>query len=151
MKHRGFTLIETVVYVGLFGVLMTGGVVTLYALMTSIADNRTVLATYTEMQFVHQKVAWSLMGATAVTAISSSSLEINRPDLGFDSPLVISVTDEQFYLTRGDGPELLLSSVDVPITDAVFIVEVNPLTLHTEVTLQYFARGIPFSYRTVIY
>ncbi len=151
MKQRGFTLIETVMYVGLFGVLMTGGVVTVYELLTNIEDNRTVLATYTEMQFVNQKLAWALAGATAVTAVSSSSLKITRPDLGSDSPLFISVKNERFYMTRGNSPELVLSGANIPITEAVFIVEIHPLTVCTEVILHYQARGIPFQYRTFLY
>jgi prepilin-type N-terminal cleavage/methylation domain-containing protein len=150
MKQRGFTLIETVVYIGIFGMIMTGAMVTLYTLLHSVTNNRAVISAYTEMNFVTQKLDWALSGASAITLISSSSLKITRPDLGEDSPMVVSIDQGQFYLARGSSNQNALSDASFLITDGMFSVGTSSFGSSTEVALTYRCNDIPFLYRTFI-
>lgn len=146
----GFTLIEVVVYIGLFGVLMSGAVVTVYALLSGIHDNRNEIALYGEAQFINNKLGWALAGASKVMLISSTTFEIERLDLGEDSPLTFSIQENQFFLKRGTHQDVLLSSNDFLVSDINITMHEHSALNRTEVIIKYFINGVPIVYRTFI-
>lgn len=150
MKIKGFTLIETIVYIGLFGILMSGGVVAVYALLTSIHENRSEITRHIEAQFVNNKLSWALAGAASVVVVETTTLAIEREDLGVASPLQFSVTESQFFLKRGTGPNVPLSAKKTIVSDVRMSAVDMPLYHRTEVSIYYRLDGVPFQYRTYI-
>ena len=69
---KGFTLIETVVYIALLGILMGGAVLTSYDLLESSSKSSGKTAVQEEGSFVQRKMEWALSGATAVTVGGSN-------------------------------------------------------------------------------
>lgn len=67
---KGFTLIETLIYIGLMTMVMGGGVVTAFYLMQTSEINRTALNSEVEAEFLLRKIDWALTGARAVDIIS---------------------------------------------------------------------------------
>jgi hypothetical protein len=64
---KGFTLIETVMYIGLLGLLMTGAVLTAYEL-TQHSDVLSVKNTAGEEgNFILRKLDWALSGAQSIS------------------------------------------------------------------------------------
>lgn len=77
-KNRGFTLVETLLYIALFGILLTGVVMSAYPLITG-ADKLSVnVVEESEASFVFQKIEWALSSASAVSSPSSSELRVTR-------------------------------------------------------------------------
>jgi type II secretory pathway pseudopilin PulG len=79
---RAFTLIETIIYIGLLGMLMTGAVLTAYEL-TQHADVLSAKNTAGEEgNFVLRKIVWALSGAQTVSVPTEwgSTLSISHYD-----------------------------------------------------------------------
>jgi type II secretory pathway pseudopilin PulG len=71
---RGFTLIETIIYVVLFSIIMVGGFVTAFELMQSSGQLGAKHVTQEETNFLLRKIDWALSGTTtAVTVLTSPS------------------------------------------------------------------------------
>mgnify|MGYP003386707486 CR=1 FL=1 len=81
-KNRGFTLIESVIYIALLGLLITGAVVTAYELVrgASLVDAKNTANE--EGVFVMRKVAWALSGAQTISSPITwgSSLTVSKYD-----------------------------------------------------------------------
>ena len=60
MKNRGFTLIETIVYVALFGVLMAGILPAVYSVLQGGAQINRRATVQDEENFVFRKIGWAL-------------------------------------------------------------------------------------------
>src|ERR1051326_3407389 len=89
-NSAGFTLIETLIYLALFGIMMGGITVVTYGLIESAGKNQTKILVQEEAGFLLGKLNWALTGASGMT-VSPSSLTVNK--FGFASnPLVFNVS-----------------------------------------------------------
>lgn len=78
--NKGFTLIESLIYIALFTLILSGGFATAYNLIegTDRLNTRTVIIE--ESNFVLRKINWVLNGAETVTVPSSNTLEVTKFD-----------------------------------------------------------------------
>jgi hypothetical protein len=86
---RGVTLVETVVYIALLGLILTGAVVTSYQLVGSAGSLAAKNTADAEGAFVMRKLAWALSGAQTISSPSGwgSSLSVIRYDGTVDMQL----------------------------------------------------------------
>lgn len=81
---RGFTLIETLVYIALFALIIGGFVAASYMLFETSDRNQTKAMMQQEGNFLIAKVKWSLSGALLVSApaanTSGATLSLVRSD-----------------------------------------------------------------------
>ncbi len=70
---KGFTLVETIVYIALFSIIMTGAFVTAYQLIVGSDRLNTKKTIQSEGNFVLAKIGWAL------DSVSTSSAEIISP------------------------------------------------------------------------
>ena len=154
MKHlrlkRGFTILETIMYIALFSLLMTGILVTVYELLAGGAQNRESVAIQEEGTFINRKIGWALSGATAISVPDSKTLVLTRPDLGGQSPLTITESAGQMFISRG-------SVAPTPLTTAEFTVENGHISLipasgggPAGVSVHYTIEGVPFAYKSYL-
>jgi prepilin-type N-terminal cleavage/methylation domain-containing protein len=113
---RGFTLIETLIYIALLGLIMTGALLTAYDLIgsaTQVTGNATVVD---EGSFVGRKIAWSLTGSTTPTVAGSGcSMTLSVIKAGHGSnPIEFrrNATDKTIEMRQGG------TGVFTPITTA---------------------------------
>lgn len=149
-SKRGFTILETVIYIALFSILMTGILVTVYELLAGGAQNRESVAIQEEGTFINRKISWALGGATAITVPNTKTLVITRPDLGGQSPLTISESGGHMLISRG-------SVAGTPLTTAEFTVgDVNisliPATASGPmgVSIEYTIESVPFVFKSYL-
>ena len=84
-KQHGFTIIETLVYLGLFAIVMTGIISVAYGIFESSGRNQAKVMVQTEGNFILGKINWAMTGAT--------STSVTWPNLGAtDSVLQVSKT-----------------------------------------------------------
>lgn len=141
MKKKGFTLLETIIYCTLFAVLMSGAIVAVYALIGSSAQTKLDTSIIAEAAFINQKLSWLLSGDFGVTQLSTSSLLVVRPDLGADSPITLSVEDNNFFITRNLKQLQPLTGLPFRITDTVLE------TSTSTVSISYRINGTMFNYQ----
>lgn len=70
---RGFTLIETVIYIALFGFLMTGMLIASADLLESAGRSNSHATVEDEGSFVSRKLEWALTGMTAAPTLDTTT------------------------------------------------------------------------------
>lgn len=149
--HRGMTLIETTIYLGLFSVIMTGGIATTWHVLDTMQHNYAALMTQEEGMFIVHKIEWALRGASAV-AVRDDVLTITRDDLEphSQSPITIATHDGDLLLARGNSDPVSLTANTFPVTDVSFTVTPIPNTTVTFISVQFTIRNQPFTVSTYI-
>ncbi len=69
---KGFTLIETIVYMALLGLIMTGALLTSYELIMSTSRSAGKTTVQEEGTFVERKISWALADMSAAPLIGGS-------------------------------------------------------------------------------
>lgn len=134
VRHQaGFTLIEALLYIGLFVILIGAVLVVTYQMIeaTDKAQYRSLI--HNEAQFGIRKMHWLLNGATAAT-VSSGNLEINNPDLSSD-PIVLRLDGSKLAMDL-DGDTIPLTGDIAPVTQLTFQVTPVAGTPPAEVQMQ---------------
>lgn len=108
---KGFTLIETMVYLALYAIIMTGALVSVYAIFGSSARNQTKAMVQEEGSFLIGKTDWALSGTQSIALPPANSsgdiLQVTKYDTTVGNPVVITcsschnVSGGNMYITRG--------------------------------------------------
>ena len=110
---KGFTLIETLVYLALFAVLVGGFVVSAYALFESNNRNAAKAMLEQEKGFVIGKINWALGGAQTVSVPNQQTLTVTKYD-----GTVVTVGFSGNAVTVGGSP---ITNSNVVMSKLVFI------------------------------
>lgn len=80
MNHnkRGFTLIETLIYIALVTLIMGSGVVAAFYIIDSSEKSKTNIATVAEADFLLRKIDWALTGATSIDTSLPETLSVTK-------------------------------------------------------------------------
>ncbi len=121
-NKKGSTLIETIIYVAIFSVIIGGALVGAYNLIDGSKRNLDVAKIEEEGTFLNRKINWALIGATTISVTNrGTAINITRPDLGAQSPLVIKQTGTNMTITRGTNYEVELNNDRFHISGTNFI------------------------------
>lgn len=110
---RGFTLIEVIIYVGLFGLLIGGFFVTAQQVLMYSAKAKASTAVQDEMNFVMGKINWALSSMETLTS-TGTSLSLTQYD-GTDIVISTCSTGVACIDENGVG--------DVPLTTNNVVVD----------------------------
>jgi len=104
MNRRGITLMETLLYCALLGILAAGALPAGYALLSAAERGREDVRAAQEAAFVAAKVDWALSEARAggVSIADDGGLSIRTRDPARD-PIVVRGSDSQICLRSGAG------------------------------------------------
>src|SRR6185369_4359810 len=104
MKKRGFTLIETIVYLALFSILMFGIISSVYVLFENGDRNETKAMLQEEKAYLVGKINWAMSGAQTVVTPganrSGPSLNVVKYD-GTPVTITLSGNNMTFATTSG--------------------------------------------------
>ena len=113
---------ETMIYIALFGILMSGALVGVYNLVEGGESNTMSARVEEEGTFLNRKINWALTGASSVTVSpSGDEITITRPDLGAQSPIKITSSGEKMTLSRGTGAAIDLNDERLKIENLAFV------------------------------
>src|SRR3989344_7584602 len=88
-KNRGFTLIEMVIYIGLFSIIMAGLITVAFQLSQSAGETSEKVVTEKEINFILKKFDWVFTGALSESVdITSGELSIENPSISSD-PIIL--------------------------------------------------------------
>jgi type II secretory pathway pseudopilin PulG len=123
-RHRGFTLIEALVYLALFTILMGGAVAAAYNIFEAAERGGTRTMLQEETDFLIAKVNWALSGAEAVTApgtgTTGGALTVVKWDTSIGNPVVITRNGTNLTMTKAGGSEIILNNTNVEVRDIQF-------------------------------
>lgn len=122
---KGFTLIETVIYLALFAILVAGFFTAAYAILESQNRVREKVIADGEANFVMGKITWALEGGISIIDPSlgntSTKLVVSKTSLpGGESPLTFNLLIGAILLSRGGGVGIPLTNSAVPISNLSF-------------------------------
>src|SRR3989344_4301766 len=113
----GFTLIETIMYIGLLAVLMTGAVAASYEIIQSSSLTSSRNQVQEESGFVLRKISWALIGMQSYTLPSTSELVLTKYD---GTTVGIKRSGSAIVIQENGGTFLPLTTDHVDITSLVF-------------------------------
>jgi type II secretory pathway pseudopilin PulG len=94
---HGFTLIETIIYIGLFGIMFTGIFVSIYPIFTSTDRLTKNITSEGEAAFILSKINYALSDT-----VTSSTGRITIPPEGSTTNKLILINDtEKYHFSQG--------------------------------------------------
>ena len=128
MKFRaGFTLIETLVYLGLFSIIIGGAFVAAFGIIESNERNQTKAIVQNEGAFVLAKIDWALSGIQSVdspppdgTPLERSLLSVTKYGGGTIKISLPDPSNPNVEIQRGTAPAKILNNSNVEITNLLF-------------------------------
>lgn len=124
MINKGFTLIEVVIYLALFGVLIGGVLTAAYQIIVSETSNQTTNTITQDGIFIKAKIDWAVSGATSIYT-TGDTLVVNRPDLG---TLIFSEEAGNVTLKYNSDPALPLNNERLNVSNLNFTVTATTVT-----------------------
>lgn len=117
---RGFTLIETLVYIALLSFLVTGALATIYGIVESGAITSDTTVVHDEGTFVLRKVEWALASATSISSPASGSgsfLAVTQTD---GTTINVRLSGDTIEMREDTGAYVPLTSENVVASSLTF-------------------------------
>ena len=128
MKRNGVTLIELLIFVGIFTIVM-GTFVTMLVAITNVQTHQSSQAAVTrESQFLLQQIQYNVELASVIDIpqdTATTTLRLRMPSAAID-PTIISVSSGTVYIQQGNGPQVALTSAKVSVSNLSFTRRANP-------------------------
>ncbi len=117
LVYRGFTLIETIIYISLFSIIMTGAVVSVYSLISSSTRNATKAMVAQEGAFLLGKIDWVLSDIESINlpTTSGNTLSVTKINGGIENPTIIKVSAGIMSIKKGVGQALSLNNSNTTV------------------------------------
>jgi hypothetical protein len=123
LTKKGFTLIDTVIYIALYAVLIGSVTMTVYSLYTSNNRNQTHVLLVEEANFLQAKISWIISQAQIVTLplvnTSDTVLRVIPTDTTLGNLLSVQQNTNALIFTRGSSTRTL-SNPDIIVHDLLF-------------------------------
>lgn len=122
MNKRGFTLIETLVYIAILGMVVSS--IVAYSLSLSGARNKNYVAqnvqanSRTMLSIMGEKIRASSVVVTPSAGATSNQLVLDMP--GVLPNIIFSVFNSQLIMTEVGSPDVALTDSRVVVTGLVF-------------------------------
>lgn len=114
-KQAGFTLIETIIYVALFGLMMGGGLLAVYSILEGSGKTREAMYREQEAYFIARKIDAVLSETTFISQpVSGGSYSALHVQSDGDT-VIINLVDNQIILQR--------AGESYPLNDKLIFVE----------------------------
>lgn len=114
MHRRGTTVLEIVIYLGLFGLLMTSSILIFVHLLQGSSRLELLIHRDDEALFVLEKIGNALAAGGTITApaVSSSAHALTITSLD-GAPTIFSLYEERMTLARGTGDPAPITASDI--------------------------------------
>jgi type II secretory pathway pseudopilin PulG len=121
--NNGFTLIETLIYIGLVSIITGSFIATSYQIIDSRGRVQNQLELIENKKFLVEKLRWVLASNESINSpglgSSSGSLSVNK--LNYSSnPMVVDLSVNQIRLTLGAGQPIPITNSQVLVTSLIF-------------------------------
>ncbi len=123
MNHRGFTLIETLIYAALTTVMLSFAIIITYQLIDNAGRGRNQRELVENQKVLEQKIYWVLQGVSAINSpgagATTTSLSVNKLNYG-SNPVVIDTAGGVARLQKGAGAAIPVTNTSSDITSLTF-------------------------------
>ena len=138
--QKGFTLLETTLYITLFSLLIGTMLPATFQLLESANRTLTANTIQEEAAFLDRKIAWALSGANDTQSPTPQNLVITRFNA---EQLTFSEENNELTLARNNNKPLTLLAKQFKMSDTTFILQ-QPTN---SVTFSFSINRTPFSFK----
>lgn len=121
--RKGFTLIETIIYVALFSVIISLVIGAVYHIIDSSANLQRSITADSEAHFLARKIEWALTGISAinlpVSGTTGASLSVDKVNYA-QNPIVFDLDSNNLRVKKGLASPVILNSANVTVSDLQF-------------------------------
>ena len=150
MKITGFTLLEVILYVALFGVLMSGALICVYELLENTNKQSVVAATIIEGTFINQKLSWGIFNAKSIIIQNASTIEIIKGNGSTSTKIIFQLKDGNLFFTGGAIFSQPLLGSDFIMSNLIIKLSTSTAQLPPKLTITYQLNNTPFFYETYV-
>lgn len=122
-SSSGFTLIETLIYIGLVSVITGSFIAASYQIIDSRGRVQNQLELTENKKFLVEKLRWVLASNQAINlpglGASGATLSVNKLNYG-SNPMVVDLSANQIRLTLGGGQPVSITNSQVAVTSLTF-------------------------------
>lgn len=122
-SNNGFTLLETLIYIGLVSVITSSFIAASYQIIDSRGRVQNQLELIENKKFLVEKLRWVLASNESINSpnldASGGSLSVNKLNYG-SNPMVVDLSANQIRLTLGGGQPVPLTNSQVAVTNLAF-------------------------------
>lgn len=122
-QHTGFTLIETIIYIGILAIIISTSLLTVYSILITAGKFRLDQNLSATQKFMIQKMSWVLQSVSAVNIpdanTSAATLSVNKYNFN-QNPLVVDAVNGILRLKVGANAPVNISASGTRMTNVVF-------------------------------
>jgi Tfp pilus assembly protein PilE len=119
-KHnRGFTLIETLVYLALYAIIISGALTAVYTILESSARNQTQAMVQQEGTFLIGKIDWAVSNVSSIQSpvATGTALVVTKYDGNIVS---VQQNGANLEISENAGPFQTLNNTNIGISHILF-------------------------------
>lgn len=121
LGQKGFSIIEALVYLALFGVFIGGAAAAAFNVFEAASRSQTKAEVQVEGDFLRAKIFWALSGAQSVSVDpSGKSLSVVKWNFT-GNPLVILESGGNLQISRGGALAVNLNPAGITVSNVLFI------------------------------
>ncbi len=147
LKKKGFTLIETTIYIALFALLLSGAIGASFGFIDSSKKSTRDAFTAEEALFIIQKINWLIANALITEPAldhESEVLSVTKTDELFrDNPFVMKTQEKTLHLKRGSSQANILHKSNDTLE--YFLVNRTKEENREKIFVSFTLNGIPYS------
>jgi prepilin-type N-terminal cleavage/methylation domain-containing protein len=121
--NKGFTLIETIVYIALFGILLSGVFMSAYNIIESNGRNQVKIIMKNEGEFILAKINWAISRAEVAQVPSGGYLQVSDGVNNFE----FKQQGNNITLKRNTSDVTPLNNKSVQVINLFFIKNENDI------------------------
>jgi len=119
---RGFTILESIIYVALTAFLLGSVLVSVHPILSGAGRTADKISADAETAFVVQKIQWAMLSATTVSVPNAGTLSVAGPY----GTLVFTNTGGILYLVTNGSAPVALTASRVAFTNLTFTTVAHP-------------------------
>lgn len=137
---RGFTLIETLLYTALVGIVLGAMVLAMVTLLTAHSKSQATLTLEENVRFALEQMVGRIQNASGIVNPTGSgaatTITLNSPNPQ-RNPTTITLTDGSILVTESAAPAVALTGSHVEVTELTFErLAGTPPSVHIHLTAQ---------------
>ena len=145
---RGFTLIETIIYIALFSIIISLVIGAVYQIIQGSEDLQKNIVAEAEAHFLMRKTEWALAGVSAINSpasgLTGATLSVDKVNYS-QNPIVLDLDSGSLRIKKGLGDPIILNSANVTISDLQFQHLAAGLYRPAAIRVSFKVNGEPFS------
>lgn len=122
-NNHGFTLIETIVYIALLGILLSGVFVSAYNIIESNGRNQVRIVMKNEGEFLLAKINWAISRSETAQVPAGGNLQVDDGVNSFE----FKQEGNDLILKRDEGGAIALNNKSVAVLNLFFIKNENDI------------------------